>query len=188
MLRITFCAVKYLEIWAFGLDRFEHISAFLAVCPMSESEAKQSSQAGADIPDNAQDLTIFVQNLLEQMVSRPQCPNPLPSQRPDARFRQQQRFHQMSSSIVGRIDEMGNRIDDLEKSIADLMQQVSPQLTVLCSHTLLLPMHLGWHRLQGGCGGGGEVAAARANGVTRRDSVGSVWRSASLWRCSINHK
>lgn len=29
----------------------------------------------------------------------------------------------MSSSIVGRIDEMGNRIDDLEKSIADLMQQ-----------------------------------------------------------------
>lgn len=30
----------------------------------------------------------------------------------------------MSSSIVGRIDEMGSRIDDLEKSIADLMQQV----------------------------------------------------------------
>jgi hypothetical protein len=31
----------------------------------------------------------------------------------------------MSTSIIGRIDEMGNRIDDLEKSIADLMQQVS---------------------------------------------------------------
>jgi heat shock factor-binding protein 1 len=29
----------------------------------------------------------------------------------------------MSSSIIGRIDEMGNRIDDLEKSIEDLMQQ-----------------------------------------------------------------
>lgn len=36
----------------------------------------------------------------------------------------QQRFNQMSSSIIGRIDEMGNRIDDLEKSISDLMQQV----------------------------------------------------------------
>jgi len=54
------------------------------------------------VPENAQDLTIFVQNLLEQMQSR---------------------FNQMSSSIIGRIDEMGNRIDDLEKSIAELMAQ-----------------------------------------------------------------
>lgn len=53
-------------------------------------------------PENAQDLTIFVQNLLEQM---------------------QHRFNQMSGSIIGRIDEMGNRIDDLEKSISDLMDQ-----------------------------------------------------------------
>ena len=30
----------------------------------------------------------------------------------------------MSSSIITRIDEMGNRIDDLEKSISDLMSQV----------------------------------------------------------------
>jgi heat shock factor-binding protein 1 len=30
----------------------------------------------------------------------------------------------MSTSIIGRIDEMGNRIDDLEKSIGDLMSQV----------------------------------------------------------------
>lgn len=37
---------------------------------------------------------------------------------------QQQRFNSMSTSIIGRIDEMGNRIDDLEKSISDLMQQV----------------------------------------------------------------
>jgi heat shock factor-binding protein 1 len=29
----------------------------------------------------------------------------------------------MSTSIIGRIDEMGNRIDDLEKSISDLMEQ-----------------------------------------------------------------
>ena len=37
---------------------------------------------------------------------------------------QQSRFNQMSTTIIGRIDEMGNRIDDLEKSISDLMQQV----------------------------------------------------------------
>mmetsp|Transcript_15393 Transcript_15393/g.21067 ORF Transcript_15393/g.21067 Transcript_15393/m.21067 type:complete len:80 (-) Transcript_15393:156-395(-) len=60
------------------------------------------SKGSSDVPENAQDLTIFVQNLLEQM---------------------QQRFNQMSTSIIGRIDEMGNRIDDLERSIADLMQQ-----------------------------------------------------------------
>lgn len=133
---------------------------------MSENDSKQgSSQPNPDIPDNAQDLTIFVQNLLEQMVI-PSLPNltffsllfsvllftifsisfllclfmirsdPLLSM--SVSLCQQQRFHQMSSSIVGRIDEMGNRIDDLEKSIADLMQQVlspisSSVLTVLDS-------------------------------------------------------
>ena len=30
----------------------------------------------------------------------------------------------MSDAIIGRIDEMGNRIDDLEKSIEELMAQV----------------------------------------------------------------
>ena len=29
----------------------------------------------------------------------------------------------MSDSIIGRIDEMGTRIDDLENSISDLMQE-----------------------------------------------------------------
>lgn len=29
----------------------------------------------------------------------------------------------MSDQIITRIDDMGNRIDDLEKSIADLMNQ-----------------------------------------------------------------
>lgn len=61
-----------------------------------------SDAAGESVPENAQDLTIFVQNLLEQM---------------------QQRFNQMSTSIIGRIDDMGGRIDDLEKSISDLMSQ-----------------------------------------------------------------
>jgi heat shock factor-binding protein 1 len=29
----------------------------------------------------------------------------------------------MSSTIIGRIDEMGGRIDDLERSISELMEQ-----------------------------------------------------------------
>ena len=52
--------------------------------------------------EDTEDLTVFVQGLLQQM---------------------QTRFQQMSDTIIGRIDEMGTRIDDLEKSIADLMEQ-----------------------------------------------------------------
>lgn len=58
----------------------------------------------------------------------------------DSFYLQQQRFNQMSTSIIGRIDEMGNRIDDLEKSIGDLMQQVLRTftwvliLTVVCTN------------------------------------------------------
>ncbi|CAN0088624.1 unnamed protein product [Ectocarpus sp. 6 AP-2014] len=37
---------------------------------------------------------------------------------------QQNRFSQMSDTIIGRVDEMSTRIDDLEKSIQDLMVQV----------------------------------------------------------------
>ncbi|CAM9128215.1 unnamed protein product [Hapterophycus canaliculatus] len=35
----------------------------------------------------------------------------------------QNRFSQMSDTIIGRVDEMSSRIDDLEKSIQDLMVQ-----------------------------------------------------------------
>ena len=35
----------------------------------------------------------------------------------------QSRFQQMSEAIIGRIDEMGTRIDDLEGSIGELMAQ-----------------------------------------------------------------
>lgn len=38
---------------------------------------------------------------------------------------QQNRFSQMSDTIIGRVDEMSSRIDDLEKSIQDLMVQAS---------------------------------------------------------------
>ncbi|KAG9139655.1 hypothetical protein Leryth_020095 [Lithospermum erythrorhizon] len=49
------------------------------------------------------DMTAFVQNLLQQM---------------------QTRFQTMSESIIVKIDEMGNRIDDLEQSINDLRAEM----------------------------------------------------------------
>lgn len=52
----------------------------------------------------AEDLTVFVQNLLNQMQSR---------------------FQQMSDSILTRIDEMGSRIDELEQSIGELMEDAA---------------------------------------------------------------
>lgn len=39
-------------------------------------------------------------------------------------FFQQQKFEHMSDQIIGRLDEMGKRVDDLEKNINELMQQV----------------------------------------------------------------
>jgi len=54
------------------------------------------------VPGNPQDPALVVQALLQQM---------------------QNRFEQMSSSIIGRIDEMSDRIDQLEKSIENLMNQ-----------------------------------------------------------------
>eukprot|EP00612_Vaucheria_litorea_P005208 CAMPEP_0171466170 /NCGR_PEP_ID=MMETSP0945-20130129/9036_1 /TAXON_ID=109269 /ORGANISM="Vaucheria litorea, Strain CCMP2940" /LENGTH=73 /DNA_ID=CAMNT_0011994085 /DNA_START=20 /DNA_END=241 /DNA_ORIENTATION=- len=61
-------------------------------------------EAGGDAPaqGDGQDLSVFVQNLLDQMQSR---------------------FQQMSGNIINRIDDMGTRIDELEKSIGELMAQ-----------------------------------------------------------------
>ena len=36
----------------------------------------------------------------------------------------QDRFEDMSSNIVGRVDDMGKKIDDIEKSINDLMNDI----------------------------------------------------------------
>ena len=70
---------------------------------MVETGGLGDSAAGdADAPKSTEDLTIFVQNLLQQM---------------------QGRFNTMSDTIVGRIDEMGARIDELENSIGELMAQ-----------------------------------------------------------------
>ncbi|XP_078488744.1 heat shock factor-binding protein 1-like [Ciona intestinalis] len=57
----------------------------------------------ADIdPKSVQDLTVFVQEVLNEM---------------------QGKFQNMSENIVQRIDDMGGRIDDLEKNIAELLAQ-----------------------------------------------------------------
>jgi len=53
-------------------------------------------------PKSVQDLTGFVQKVLQDM---------------------QGKFQNMSDNIVTRIDDMGGRIDDLEKNIAELLAQ-----------------------------------------------------------------
>ncbi|XP_061994592.1 heat shock factor-binding protein [Rosa rugosa] len=66
---------------------------------------------GHDTDDPKQstaDMTAFVQNLLQQM---------------------QTRFQTMSDSIVSKIDEMGNRIEELEQSINDLRAEMGVEGT-----------------------------------------------------------
>ena len=53
-------------------------------------------------PKSVQDLTVFVQQILQDM---------------------QGKFQNMSDGIVTRIDDMGGRIDELEKNIAELLAQ-----------------------------------------------------------------
>lgn len=52
---------------------------------------------------STKELNAFVQNMLKQM---------------------QDRFEEMSTNIIGRVDEMGKRIDDIEKSINDIMNDL----------------------------------------------------------------
>jgi len=61
-----------------------------------------SSETPREEPQNPQDLTAYVQTLLQDM---------------------QLRFATMSTTIISRIDEMGARIDALENSIGELMAQ-----------------------------------------------------------------
>jgi len=85
---------------------------------MSDEKVDKVNRVGSDGRDNrvtampeltdpdgvsgGQDLTAFVQSLLQQMHTR---------------------FQEMSDSIITRLDEMGERLDDLERSIGDLMNQ-----------------------------------------------------------------
>lgn len=52
--------------------------------------------------NSEEDMAVFVESLLKDM---------------------QDRFQTMSSTIIGRIDEISGRIDNLEKSVGDLMTQ-----------------------------------------------------------------
>ncbi|PIN08159.1 Heat shock factor binding protein [Handroanthus impetiginosus] len=63
---------------------------------------------GDNSKQSTADMTAFVQNLLQQM---------------------QTRFQTMSESIISKIDEMGNRIDELEQSINDLRAEMGQEGT-----------------------------------------------------------
>eukprot|EP00904_Undaria_pinnatifida_P012453 jgi/Undpi1/8338/HiC_scaffold_25.g10807.m1 len=69
---------------------------------MERKEDAPMAAADKETPVEAEDLTVFVQSVMEQMQSR---------------------FSQMSDAIIGRVDEMSSRIDELERSIGDLMVQ-----------------------------------------------------------------
>ena len=56
--------------------------------------------------DNAAELTQLVQQMLQQM---------------------QTRFGEMNNSIVQRIDDMGKKIDELESSIGELIQEAQTE-------------------------------------------------------------
>ncbi|CAO1335460.1 unnamed protein product [Diamesa serratosioi] len=69
----------------------------------SEFDGDQNYSMNSNVdPKNMAELTVYVQNLLQNVQDKFQC---------------------MSEQIISRIDDMGTRIDDLEKSIAELMVQ-----------------------------------------------------------------
>ncbi|KAA0148380.1 hypothetical protein FNF27_03406 [Cafeteria roenbergensis] len=79
---------------------------------MADSKASGESAAGvvraepgpAADAAGSEDITAFVQELLTQMQSR---------------------FQTMSETIISKIDAMGGRIDELERTVADLMDQAA---------------------------------------------------------------
>ncbi|KAG0576577.1 hypothetical protein KC19_5G090800 [Ceratodon purpureus] len=88
-----------------------------------QGQGQQHEGADATTQKTA-DLTAFVQNLLLQM---------------------QTRFQTMSESIITKIDEMGSRIDDLERSIADLVKETGHADAMPPS-----PPTSSYHHLRGG--------------------------------------
>jgi len=71
---------------------------------VSNNDTGNSNTTAVTSPEmkNVQDLTRYVELLLQQM---------------------QERFQTISDQVLTRIDDMGNRIDDLERNIADLVTQ-----------------------------------------------------------------
>ena len=64
----------------------------------------QADTGGGGGARNAEELSQFVEDLLQQM---------------------QGKFETMSESVVGRIDEMNSRIDELERSLDELVTQAA---------------------------------------------------------------
>ena len=81
-------------------SRSQH--SVLSLHPCSLTHTLSLSHSLSSTPHAFPSLQAFVQELLQQMQSR---------------------FSQMSETIISRIDEMGGRIDELESSISDLMDQ-----------------------------------------------------------------
>ena len=50
---------------------------------------------------------------------------------------QQSRFQDMSNQIIGKIDDMGSRIDDLEKSIGELMEHAGADETTNLAESVI---------------------------------------------------
>jgi heat shock factor-binding protein 1 len=78
-------------------------SSFSLGPALNESGPQEVSPA-TDPSQSTADLTAFVQNLLQQM---------------------QLRFQSMSDAILVRIDEMATRIEDLEKTVDDVLREVT---------------------------------------------------------------
>mmetsp|Transcript_12854 Transcript_12854/g.22091 ORF Transcript_12854/g.22091 Transcript_12854/m.22091 type:complete len:95 (+) Transcript_12854:186-470(+) len=75
------------------------------------ASTSNDTSTNAALPSNVEspeDLDIFVKELMDNM---------------------QTRFNRLSDTIVGRIDDMGSKIDELEKSINDLMDQAAVETT-----------------------------------------------------------
>ena len=66
------------------------------------TRSQPPTEPAAPPPQTNEELTLFVEQLLDQMQSR---------------------FTAMSDTIMSRIDDMGSRIDELESSIGQMLTQ-----------------------------------------------------------------
>jgi heat shock factor-binding protein 1 len=68
---------------------------------LGQPSVKEKHESAADKRQDPE-LTVVIEDLLEQM---------------------QEKFNHMGGSIMGKMDEMGTRMDELERSIGQLMEQ-----------------------------------------------------------------
>jgi heat shock factor-binding protein 1 len=100
-------------------------------------QPQPQAQAAAGAAPSGQDLAMFVTNLLQQMQTKfEQMSDTILGRsepQPHTHAHPHTSCHAINQSIHSHVhaplpvDEMGTRIDDLEKSIGDLMQQAGVQ-------------------------------------------------------------